>query len=73
MIFFAVATRAAYIAEQELLQELSTLRRVLNNRMEAIQRVLSFETEDTNSEDLADYMGHPIHALKVVNRTLQTK
>ena len=61
------------MAEQELLKELSILRRTLKNRLEAIEMVLSFETGSIESRDSAEYMGHPIHALKVVNRTFQTK
>ena len=72
-VFMEVTTRGAYLAEQNILQELSAVRRVLNKRMEAIEKVLSFETGSFESSDAAEYMGHPIHALKVVNRTFQTK
>ena len=61
------------MAEQGLLKELSILRRALIKRLEAIEMVLSFETNMIESRNSVEYMGHPIHALKVVNRTLQTK
>lgn len=73
MYFFSVSTKIAYIAEQQLLRDLSVLRKALNNRARAIETVLSFETGDVKSKDPSEYMGHPIHALKVVNRTFQTK
>ena len=49
------------------------VRGALKNRLKAIEMVLSFETGSIESRDSAEYMGHPIHALKVVNRTFQTK
>ena len=49
------------------------VRGALKNRLDGIEMVLSFETGSIESRDSAEYMGHPIHALKVVNRTFQTK